>query len=234
MVVGNMIGSGIFLLPASIATYGPIGIIGWICAAIGAMFLALLFGHLAQFATDKAGGPYVYSLLGLGDFAAFLVAWGYWIAIWATNAAIAVALVGYLSVFITPLEGNAWLSILTGLSFIWLFSWINSKSIKTVASVQLITSILKVIPILALGVIGIFYLKVEHFAVFNLSDESTFGAITSTTALTLFAFLGMESAGIISSDTKDAAKTVRSSTIFGTLITVVVYITSSIVAHLML
>ncbi len=228
MVVGNMIGSGIFLLPASLAAYGPIGIVGWICAAVGAVFLSLLFGHLAQFAPDKAGGPYVYSLLGLGEFAAFLVAWGYWIAIWATNAAIAVALVGYLSVFITPLGGNVWFSILTGLGFIWLFSWINSKSIKTVASVQLITSILKVIPILALGVIGVFYLNADHFSVLNLSDESTFGAITSTTALTLFAFLGMESAGIISSETKEATTTVRRSTIIGTLITVGVYITSSI------
>lgn len=223
-----MIGSGIFLLPASLAAYGPVGIVGWLCAAVGAILLALLFGQLARFSPDKSGGPYAFSLLGLGDFAAFLVAWGYWIAIWATNAAIAVALVGYLSVFIPALGESVVFSICVGLGFIWLFSFINSKPIKTVASVQLITAILKVIPILALGVIGIFYMKASHFEVFNLSEESTFGAITSTTALTLFAFLGMESAGIVSADTKDAAKTVKYATIIGTLITVVAYIMSSI------
>lgn len=228
MVVGNMIGSGIFLLPASLALYGPVGIVGWICAAIGAILLSLLFGHLAKYAPDKAGGPYAFSLLGLGDFAAFLVAWGYWIAIWATNAAIAVALVGYLSVFFPVLSDSVPLSIIVGLGFIWLFSYINTKPIKTVASVQVVTAVLKVIPILALGVIGIFYLETSHFEVFNLSEESMLGAITSTAALTLFAFLGMESAGIVSSDTEDAAKTVKRSTMIGTSVTVIAYMMSSI------
>lgn len=223
-----MIGAGIFLLPASLAAYGGIGIVGWIFASIGAMLLSYMFGALSTMSPDTIGGPYVYARLGLGDFAAFLVAWGYWVAVWATNAAIAVALVGYLEVFFPILGTSPFLSICTGLGFIWLFSWINSKPLKTVAFVQLLTTILKVIPILLIGIVGIFFINWDHFSPFNLSDESTLSAITSTTTLTLFAFLGMESAGIVSANTKDAAKTVNRATIIGTAITVVVYISSSI------
>jgi len=222
-----MIGSGIFLLPAAMAAYGGIGMIGWLCAAAGAIALAMLYGILSRYAPHSTGGPYVYARLGFGDFPGYLVAWGYWIAIWATNAAIAVALVGYLSVFVPALNESALLSIITGLGFIWGFTWINSKPIQWVAKIQIFTTILKVIPILAIGLFGIFYINWDYFMPFNLSDESTLSAITSTTTLALFAFLGMESAGIISAETKEAAKTVKKATIGGTGITIIVYILSS-------
>jgi len=228
MVVGNMIGSGIFLLPASLAIYGAISIVGWICAAIGALALSVMFGYLARYAPDDNGGPYMYSLRGLGPFAAFLVAWGYWIAIWTTNAAIAVALVGYLSIFIPILSEHLILAAFTGLVFIWLFSWINTQSISKIASVQVTTTILKVVPLVLLAFVGLFFMNTAYYAPFNMSEVSDISAITSTTALTLFAFLGMESAGIINAETQDAAVTVRRSTIIGTLITAFVYIMSSI------
>ena len=87
LVVGNMIGSGIFLLPSALAVFGPISLIGWIVTAAGAVALALIFGRLATL-TPKTGGPYVYAREGFGDFAGFLIAWGYWIALWSGNAAV--------------------------------------------------------------------------------------------------------------------------------------------------
>src|SRR6188508_2937564 len=104
LVVGNMIGSGIFLLPATLAVYGAISFIGWICSSIGAVALALVFSHLSKMFPNTSGGPYVYSREGLGDFGGFLVAWGYWLSIWSTNAAIAVTFVSYLTVFIPALS----------------------------------------------------------------------------------------------------------------------------------
>lgn len=98
LVVGNMIGSGVFLLPAALAVYGGISMIGWLVSSIGAIILAIVFAHLSR-RFPKAGGPYAYTRLGFGDFPAFLVAWGYWISIIATNAAITVALLSYLTVF---------------------------------------------------------------------------------------------------------------------------------------
>src|SRR5210317_261232 len=80
LVVGNMTGSGIFLLPAALAVYGGVSVFGWIYTTIGSLFLALVFARLSRI-IKKAGGPYIYSREGFGDFPGFLVAWGYWISI---------------------------------------------------------------------------------------------------------------------------------------------------------
>ena len=98
LVAGNMIGSGIFLLPASLAPYGGWSLLGWLMTTAGSLCLAVLFAWLSA-ALPKAGGLYVYTHAGFGSFAGFMVAWGYWLAIVSGNAAIAVALVGYLSMF---------------------------------------------------------------------------------------------------------------------------------------
>ena len=123
LVVGNMTGSGIFLLPAAMAIYGGISLFGWIFTLIGTMFLALVFSRLSRI-ISKSGGPYTYSREGFGDFAGFLVAWGYWISIWCGNAAISVAGVGYLSVFFPALKENHILSAAVAIGAIWLgHSW---------------------------------------------------------------------------------------------------------------
>lgn len=223
-----MIGSGIFLLPATLAIYGGISLIGWVCASAGAIFLAIVFGNLGKIAPNTTGGPYAYTRLGLGNFPGYLVAWGYWVSIWCTNAAIAVALVGYLEVFFPVLGENTFIAILVGLGVIWFFTWINSKPLKTIAGVQLITTILKVIPILLIGCIGIFYINFGEFNIGNISGESSMSAITITATTTLFAFLGMESATIPSSNVENAEKTIKKATITGTLLTILVYISSSI------
>jgi APA family basic amino acid/polyamine antiporter len=228
LVVGNMIGSGIFLLPSTLAIYGGISLLGWLFSSLGAVLLALVFGHLGRLAPQTTGGPYAYTRKGLGDFPAYLVAWGYWISIWCTNAAIAVALVGYLGVFFPLLGEQPLAAVLTGLGCIWLFSWINSKDIKTIALVQIITTLLKITPIILVGFVGLLYLQSDHFVPFNLSGTSNFSAITATTTLTLFAFLGMESATVPSATIRNPEKTVKKATIVGTLFTVVVYILSSV------
>ena len=227
LVVGNMIGSGIFLLPASLAAFGGISLIGWLVASVGAILLAIIFGNLSRLVPNVNGGPYAYTKVTLGEFPAYLVAWGYWVSIWCTNAAIAVALVGYLGIFFPILTTSPLVSILTGLSFIWFFSWLNSKQIRTIGFVQLITTILKIIPILFIALVGIFYINSDYYLPFNLSTETNFSAIATTTTLTFFAFLGMESATIPSKSVENPASTIRKATIFGTIITIFVYVLSS-------
>ena len=165
LVVGNMTGSGIFLLPAALALYGGISVFGWIFTVAGTILLALVFSRLSRLIT-KAGGPYTYSREGFGDFAGFLVAWGYWLSIWTGNAAIAVAGVGYLSVFIPSLKENQIISALVAVGAIWLFTYINTKNIKKVGVVQLITTIIKVLPLLLLGSLGFLYFNTAHFKPF--------------------------------------------------------------------
>ena len=227
LVIGNMIGSGVFLLPSALAVYGGISIIGWLFSTIGAFILALLFSYLSK-AMPSVGGPYAYTREGLGEFAAFIVAWGYWMSIWCGNAAITVALVSYLSVFFPILALNNVAAVLTGLSAIWLLTWINTKSMRAVGKVQLITTILKLIPLFLIAVGGLFYIDWTHFSPFNRSRETTLGAIVSTATLTLWAYLGMESATIPTQDIDNPEKTIPRATVLGTLITAFVYIFSTI------
>jgi basic amino acid/polyamine antiporter, APA family len=224
LVVGNMIGSGVFLMPAALAVYGAISIFGWVFAAFGAFLLAKVFSNLSKLMPAADGGPYAYSRRGLGDFAGFLVAWGYWISIWCTNAAIAVSLISALSTFFPVLATNAVAAIVTGLSFIWLLTWINTLGIVTSGKLQLVTTVLKIIPLLLIAAGSLFFIQWQNFIPFNRSNESNFSAITSTATLTFFAFLGLECATIPSGSVANPEKTVSLATMLGTLIASVIYI----------
>lgn len=226
LVIGNMIGSGIFLLPSVLAEYGGISVLGWLCSAVGAILLALVFSELSKM-IPKTGGPYIFTQTGLGDFPGFLVAWGYWISILCTNAAITVALISYTGVFVPILNTNNLLSIGFGWAIIWSLSWLNTQPMNRVGALQLITTILKVVPLILIALSGLFYLQPEHFTPFNLSEGSGFSAVTATATLTFFAFMGMESASIPSDNIKDAQKTVPRATMIGTLIVIIIYIFSS-------
>jgi basic amino acid/polyamine antiporter, APA family len=223
LVIGNMIASGLFMLPATLAVYGGVSLIGWLISGAGALCLALVFSWLSKIKPNATGGPYAYTRDGMGDFAGFLVAWGYWISVWCTNAAIAVAFVSYLTIFIPALSNNPFLSVGTGLSAIWFLTWINTKGVKEAGIVQVITTILKLAPLLIITLGGLFYLNPDHFIPFNVSSESNLSVITSATTLTLFAFLGLESATIPSGNIKDPEKTIPRATIIGTLLTTAIY-----------
>ncbi len=228
LVIGNMIASGLFMLPATLSIYGGISLIGWLISGAGALCLALVYSWLSKLQPLATGGPYAYTRDGMGHFAAFLVAWGYWISCWCTNAAIAVAFVSYLTAFIPALGNNSMLAVGTGLSAIWFLTWINTKGIREAGLVQVITTILKLAPLLVITIGGLFYLNSDHFIPFNVSTQSNLSAITSATTLTLFAFLGLESATIPSGNIKNAEKTVSRATIIGTLLTTLIYIAGTI------
>ncbi len=227
LVLGNMIGSGIFLLPASLAAYGGISLYGWLISAAGALLLAKVFSTLSSI-VPQSGGPYTYTRAGFGDFSGFLVAWGYWISIWCTNAAITVAMLGYLSVFFPILNEQPPVAIALGLAVIWLLTWVNSRGIKNAGYVQLITTILKVIPLIIISLVGLFFVKIDHFTPLNLSGETNFTAIIQCTTLTLFAFLGIESATIPSDDVDDATSTIPKATWLGTWAAIAIYILGSV------
>jgi basic amino acid/polyamine antiporter, APA family len=228
LVVGNMIGAGIFLMPSTLANYGAISLVGWIISAIGALLLAKIFSNLSKLLPAADGGPYAYSQKGLGDFAGFLVAWGYWISLWCANSAIAVSLVSALSSFFPILANSALAAVSTGLFAIWFLTWINTKGILASGRLQLVTTILKIIPLIMVAIGGLFFFDIKNFTPFNTSGGSFFSAITATATLTFFAFLGIECATIPSSSVENPDKTIARATMLGTIITTLVYIMSSI------
>jgi len=228
LVVGNMIGSGVFLMPAALAAYGGISVFGWIFSAIGAFMLAKVFSNLSKLLPGADGGPYAYTRKGFGDFAGFLVAWGYWISLWCTNSALAVALVSALSTFFPVLATSAVAAVLTGLGAIWFLTWVNTKGIVTSGKMQLITTILKIIPLVLVSVGGLFFMKFENFIPFNASNTSDFTAITAAATLTFFAFTGLECATVPSGSVANPEKTISRATMLGTLIATLIYIISSV------
>ncbi|MFM8361591.1 MAG: amino acid permease, partial [Haliscomenobacter sp.] len=146
LVIGNTIGSGVFLLPATLAGYGAVSLAGWLFSFLGALSLAVVFARLSK-RKPGAGGPYAYSREAFGDFIGFQVAWGYWISVWVGNAAIVTSAVSYLGIFIpamkeAPIAGGA-----TGLGIIWLLTWVNSMGIREAGWVQKTTTVLKLLPL---------------------------------------------------------------------------------------
>jgi len=230
LVVGNMIGSGVFLLPSSLASYGSISLVGWAITATGAVLLALVFARLGS-AFPRTGGPYAFSRRAFGDFIGFQTAWGYWIAAWAGNAAIAVAFVGYLSVFWPGLAGNAVLAAVVAISAVWLLTWVNSLGVHQGGRMQVVTTVIKFLPLLAVAVAGLFWINSANLSPVLVNGHGAgdaFHAVTAAAALTLWAFIGLESATVPAEDVENPEKNIRRSTMIGTLVTAAVYILGTI------
>ena len=229
LVVGNIIGAGIFVLPASLGKFGSISIVGWLFTATGALILAKIFSNFSKKLKGKSGGPYIYSKVVFGDFIGFLVAWGYWISCWVNNAAIAVAIVSALSFFFPELITNPFYATLTGLSFIWVFTFTSSKGIKSSGNIQILTTIAKLIPLVLIILFGFFIFDLEIFPEFNLTDQNDFEILPVVAVMTLYAFLGLECASIPAENIKNPEKTIPKATMAGTLISTLIYILSTIV-----
>lgn len=227
LVAGNMIGSGVFMLPASLAAFGSIGIFSWILTGTGTMLLAIVFARLSRL-LPRTGGPYAYCREAYGDFLGFQVAYNYWIALWVGNAAIVVTLVSYLGVFWPQLDTNPWLAFVISLSFIWLITLINVAGVKEAGKTQIITTILKLIPLLIIATVGLFFIHKPNLMHFNVTGKSDFAALTGAATLTMWAFIGFESATVPAEHVINPRRNIPRATIVGTSIAAGIYILSTI------
>jgi len=228
LVVGNMIGAGVFLMPAALASYGSVSLLGWIFSGIGAFLVAKVFANLSKMLPAATGGPYAYTHHSLGDFAGFLIAWGYYIATACANAVISISFVGAMSTFVPLLGHNAVAAVATGLGATWLLSWINTLGVTTSGKVQLMTTVLKITPLFLVAVGGLFFIRLENFHPFNNTGTSTFAAITASASFTLYAFVGVESATIPAGSVADPGKTIARATMLGLMVATIVYLLGSI------
>lgn len=227
LVLGNMIGAGIFMMPALLASYGGISMVGWLLSAFGAILVALMFSRLSKIAPGVQGGPYAFTRKGLGEFPSFIVAWGYWISVWTTNAALAVAFVSYLIILVPFLGRNLIFSIITALAVLWGLTIYNTLGVSKVGRLSLATTVVKIIPIVLIAILGLFYFNFEYLRPTKMSGESNFLAIIATITLTFFSFLGIESATIPAENVENPSKTIPFATKWGTLLAAGIYILSS-------
>ncbi|MCI0453271.1 MAG: amino acid permease [Candidatus Latescibacteria bacterium] len=228
LVIGNIVGSGVFLLPASLAPYGIYAIVAWVLTAVGAVALALVFGRLAR-AIPKSGGPYAYTRAAYGDFAGFWIAWGYWICLWTGVAAIAVAFGSYLKVFIPALDGNPVLCGVAAIAAVWLLAFVNELGLRSASLVQIVTTIVKLLPLVAIALVGIAWTDFSRLTAPIAGDVSPFAAVSSAATLALWAFLGLESATIPAEAVDRPERTIPRATVMGTVVCAVVYIASTVV-----
>src|SRR5690349_23649303 len=141
LIVGSIIGVGIFNLPTSLAGYGPITLVSMALTTVGALALALLFASLSR-RLPADGGPYAFSRVAFGNKLGFANAWSYWITAWAGNAAIAVGWVLYVEHFINK-DQNKLVTVLLVLVGLWLPAAVNLSGVKNIGSVQVITTVIK-------------------------------------------------------------------------------------------
>lgn len=217
LVVGNMIGSGVFVLPAALAPYGAASLLGWAFTMGGALLLALVHAWLAQIVANH-GGAYAYARLAFGDGAGFVAAWSYWTCVWTANAAIAVAFAGSLGAIwpaaaATPLRGTG-----AALAALWLCTAVNAAGVREAGYMQLVTTSLKVIPLLAFGVCGLALVHGDAYRPFNPSGQALPAVATATASLTLWAFLGLEAATVPTGVVRDPRRTVPRATVAGVLV----------------
>ncbi len=227
LVTGNMIGSGVFILPAALAVYGSIGLLAWVFTAVGSIFLALVFAKLGH-VLPKLGGPYAYCRDAFGDVMGFIVGYGYFIAICTGNAAVVVATVSYLTVFFPGLAHHPWHAYWVGLSIFWTVTLINIAGVRQAGWFQLLTTILKIIPLILIALVGLFHLNFHAFGKFNVSHLSTLSAFTAAATITLWSFVGLESASVPANDIENPTRDIPRATLWGTVFTALIYISSAI------
>ena len=224
LIVGSIIGVGIFNLPSSLAGYGPISLVSMALTTVGALALALLFAALSR-RLPADGGPYAYARTAFGNGFGFANAWSYWITAWAGNAAIAVGWVLYVEHFVNK-DKNTLISIVLVLIGLWLPAVVNLSGVRNMGSVQVITTVIKFAVLAIVSVIGLFFIKTANFTPWNVSGESAVAAIGGAMAIALFSYLGVETAAVAAAKVKNPDRNIPRATILGTLATAVVYLLS--------
>ncbi len=224
LIMGSIIGVGVFNLPTSLAPDGPITLVSMGLTTVGALALAVLFAALSR-RLPADGGPYAYSRAAFGNPLGFANAWSYWITAWAGNAAIAVGWVLYVEVFVNK-SHNTLASVVLVLVGLWLPAFINLSGAKNMGSVQVITTVLKFIALVFVSIVGLFYIQRANFTPWNASGGSALSAIGHGMSIGLFSYLGVEVAAVAAAKVRDPDRNVPRATVLGTLATAVVYMLS--------
>lgn len=228
LVAGNMIGTGVFLLPVNLAQVGGIAIFGWVVATAGVGALGLVFAKLGEL-DPQPGGPYAYARDFLGPYAGFQTNYVYWFGNWIGNVAIAIAAVGYLSELVPAISGPLSTLVATAV-VIWLLTVVNILGPRVVGAMEAWTMLLAIIPILAIALLGWFWFEPDKFmSGWNVSGGSDMRAISRAASMALWAYMGIESATVSAGVIENPKRNVPLATLMGLAAAAVIYVLSSTV-----
>jgi basic amino acid/polyamine antiporter, APA family len=220
LVVGNMIGAGIFLLPALLAPFGQNATYAWLLTIGGALFLAVTFAILSR---RIEGGPFVYVERAFGPEVAFVVVWSYLVSIWTANAILPIAAVSNFSHF-APVLGHPIVAPATAILFLWVLLLVNINGARAAGFVQVLTTLLKALPLIAVFLIAAIYFGRGVPAAPQSPMPISGGAIAAAAALALFSMLGIECATVSADKVKDPHRTIPIASVLGPAIAGAIYL----------
>jgi APA family basic amino acid/polyamine antiporter len=227
LVVGSIIGTGVFTMPGVLAGAGTSSILVLAVISIGAVLLGVLFGQLTRRIPTSDGGLYAYSRHEFGDFAGYLTAWCYWITAWAGNAAIVSSWVLYVESLFGIKNPSMLTNLAIALCGLWIPAAVNLAGARQMAWLQNVTVVLKFLPLLVVGVVGWFFVRTADFGPFNASGGSLYSAIGIAAGVALFSFIGVECASIAAARVKDPRRNVGRASVLGTAASALLYIAVS-------
>jgi basic amino acid/polyamine antiporter, APA family len=222
LVIGSIIGTGVFALPAALAPFGPSSLLAFGLVTVGALALAQCFGWLNR-RVPGSGGPYLYARDAFGDFGGFITSWSYWLTAWIGNAAIVVAWVGYVEVFVNK-GGNKTGAVAIALVGLWIPAVINISGLRNLATFQNLTAILKFVPLVFMATIGLLFIHSRNFGDFTGGSGSIWSSISAAAGIALFSYLGIEVASVVAGRVRDPKRNVNRATMLGTIGCAFVYI----------
>lgn len=230
LVIGSMVGAGVFSLPQNMATgAGPLAIlIGWGITAIGMLALVFVYQSLATRKPGLDAGPYAYAKAGFGSFVGFNSAWGYWLSAWLGNVSYAVIVFSALSYFFPAFgDGNTWQAVLGASILLWLVHVLVLAGIRQAAIVNTIVTVAKIAPIvLFIGIVAVAF-RIEVWTLdFTGLGNADLGSITaqvkSTMLVTLWVFIGIEGASVLSARA-ERRRDIAAATVLGFLTCLALY-----------
>ena len=226
LVVGSQIGSGVFMSPANLAPFGIYSIAGWIASAIGAIALAMVFAALCG-RFPKTGGPHVYIEQLFGKDVSFFAGWTYWVVSWISTTAVIVAAIGYLSPLIGEQSPMVYLAL--EIILLLLIGILNLFGVSIAGRAEAVFTILKFIPLFIVPAVAIWFFDINNFQMSEvIASQSSSSSIAQAALLTLWGFVGLESATTPAGSVENPAKTIPRALIIGTSIVALIYMFNSI------
>jgi APA family basic amino acid/polyamine antiporter len=224
LVIGSIIGTGVFTMPAVMASAGTSGILTLVGISVCAVLLGAMFGQLTKRIPHSEGGMYAYARHEFGDFAGYLTAWCYWITAWAGNAAIVSSWVFYVESLFGIDDPSAWTSFGIAIGGLWIPAAINLAGVRQMAWFENLTVVLKFLPLLMVGTVGWLFVENGNFGPFNSSGGNHYDAVNLAAGVALFSFIGVECAAIAAGRVVDPRRNVSRASVIGTAASALLYV----------